>query len=191
VEIDRTRLRVLPKMHAPRKGLTVRSLSHHLALCSGDEICPFWEISVGYSPTREFMNLLVVPWPEVVKPVQFRRVPRKRSGMQNMPNDFGFFQYSAEPEKNDDGEVDPENFVTHVESLCREATSMMGRIDGIVFPELALVPEEFEALREADFTQQIFLVSGVVKGPEGACSSAPVSTVLAFRSPQEYSVAFP
>jgi hypothetical protein len=150
MEIDRTRLRVLPKMHAPSKGLTVRSLSHHLALCSGDEICPFWEISVGYSPTREFMNLLIVPWPETIRPVQFKRVPRKHSGMRNMPNDFGFFQYSPEPEKDDDDEVAPEKLVAHVEDLFREATSMMGRIDGIVFPE---------------FTQKIFLVSGITKVP--------------------------
>jgi len=166
MEVDRTRLRVLPKMHAPSKGLTIRSLSHHLALCSGDEICPFWEISVGYSPTREFMNLLIVPWPETIKPVQFKRVQRRHSGMRNMLNDFGFFQYSPEPEKNDAEEVAPEKFVKHVEGLYHEASSMMGRIDGIVFPELALVPEEFEALREAEFTQKIFLVSGIAKAPE-------------------------
>jgi hypothetical protein len=103
MEIDRTRLRVLPKMHAPSKGLTVRSLSHHLALCFGDEICPFWETSIAYSPNRESMNLLVVPWPETIKPAQFKRVPRKQSGMRNMANDFGFFRYSPEPERNDKG----------------------------------------------------------------------------------------
>lgn len=166
MEIDRTRLRVLPKMHAPSKGLTIRSLSHHLALCSGDEICPYWEISVGYSPAREFMNLLIVPWPETIKPVQFKRVPRKESGMQNMPNDFGFFRYSPEPEREDDKKVATATFVAHVEELYLEAISMMGRIDGIVFPELALVPEEFEALRNAEFTQKIFLVSGIAKGPD-------------------------
>ena len=166
MEIDRTRLRALPKMHAPGKGLTIRSLSHHLALCSGDEICPFWEISVGYSPAREFMNLLIVPWPEIIKPVQFKRVPRKESGMRNMPNDFGFFRYSPDPERDDDEKVAPETFVAYVEELYREAISMMGRIDGIVFPELALVPEEFEALRNAEFTQKIFLVSGIAKAPD-------------------------
>jgi hypothetical protein len=46
---------------------------------------------------------------------------------------------SPEPEKNDDGKVAPERFVAHVAELYREATLMMGRIDGIVFPELALV----------------------------------------------------
>jgi hypothetical protein len=69
IEIDPTRLRILPKMHAPGKGLTIRSLSHHLALCSGDEICPFWETSIAYASQRESLNLLVVPWPERVKPV--------------------------------------------------------------------------------------------------------------------------
>jgi len=166
MEIDRTRLRVLPKMHAPSKGLTVRSLSHHLALCSGDEICPFWETSIAYSPNRESMNLLVIPWPETIKPVQFKRVPRSQSGMRNMPNDFGFFRYKPELERNDDEEVATEKFLVHVEELYREAASMMGRIDGIVFPELALLPEEFDALREAEFTQKIFLVSGIAKASD-------------------------
>jgi hypothetical protein len=163
MEIDRTRLRVLPKMHAPRQGLTIRSLSHHLALCSGDEICPFWETSIAYSPNRESMNLLVIPWPETIKPVQFKRVPRRESGMGNMPNSFGFFRYAPEPERNEEGEIATEEFVNYVEGLYYEATSMMGRIDGIVFPELALVPEQFDALREAEFTQKIFLVSGIAK----------------------------
>lgn len=166
IEIDRTRLRVLPKMHAPKQGLTVRSLSHHLALCSGDEICPFWETSIAYSPNRESMNLLVIPWPETIKPVQFKRVPRRESGMGNMPNNFGFFRYAPEPERNDEEEIVTEEFVNYVEGLYHEATSMMGRIDGIVFPELALVPEQFDALREAEFTKKIFLVSGIAKAPD-------------------------
>jgi hypothetical protein len=161
MEIDRTRLRVLPKMHAPSKGLTIRSLSHHLALCSGDEICPFWETSIAYSANRESMNLLVIPWPETIKPVQFKRVPRNRSGMRNMPNDFGFFGYSPEPERDANGELITGNFVAEIEGLYREASSMLGRIDGIVFPELALVREQFDALRDAEFTQKIFLVSGI------------------------------
>jgi hypothetical protein len=165
-EIDRTRIRVLPKMHAPSKGLTIRSLSHHLALCSGDEICPFWETSIAYSANRESLNLLVVPWPERVKPVQFRRVSRNKSGMRRMPNDFGFFSYTPAPERNDDGEVVPDKFVAHVEALYHEASSMLGRIDGIIFPELALVSEEFDALREAEFTQRVFLVSGIAGSPD-------------------------
>lgn len=162
MEIDPTRLRVLPKMHAPSKGLTIRSLSHHLALCCGDEILPFWETSIAYASQRQSLNLLVIPWPERVKPVQFKRVPRSGSGMRNMPGHFGFFSYAAKP----DGKVAPEAFVAHVEALYREACSMLGRIDGIVFPELALVPEEFDALREAEFTKRAFLVSGIAKAPD-------------------------
>jgi len=166
IEIDRTRLRVLPKMHAPNKGLTIRSLSHHLALCAGDEICPFWETSIAYSANRESLNLLVIPWPETIRPVQFKRVPRNKSGMRNMPNDFGFFEFLPETNRGEDGNIDSESFVAHIEQLYREATAMLGRIDGIVFPELALIPEQFDALREAEFTQKIFLVSGIAKTPD-------------------------
>ena len=74
-----------PKMHAPSKGLTIRSLvtpsgsvlwRRDLSLLGNiDRLCS----------QRESMNLLVVPWPERIKPVQFKRVPRSDSGMRNMP----------------------------------------------------------------------------------------------------------
>jgi hypothetical protein len=37
-EIDRSRLRVLPRMHTPQNGLTERSLSHNLSLCDPSEV---------------------------------------------------------------------------------------------------------------------------------------------------------
>jgi hypothetical protein len=126
IEIDPTRLRILPKMHAPSKGLTIRSLSHHLALCAGDEIYPFWETSIAYASQRNGLNLLVVPWPERVKPVQFQRVPRRGSGMRNMPDNFGFFRYVPEPERNKDGQVTPDGFITHVKRYTAKLSLSWG-----------------------------------------------------------------
>lgn len=114
------------------------------------------------------MNLLVVPWPETIKPMQFKPVPKDKSGMKNMFNDFGFFSYLPSLETRPEGW-----FVDHVKALYEEAVSMLARIDGIIFPELALVREEFEALRAAGFAQRAFLVSGIAKPPnEEAAFSA-------------------
>ena len=38
LEIDPERVRVLPKQHTSQRGITVRSLSHHLALCPATEV---------------------------------------------------------------------------------------------------------------------------------------------------------
>jgi uncharacterized protein YjiS (DUF1127 family) len=168
IEIDPSRTRVLPKMHVPAKGLTIRSLSHHVALCSGDEIFPFWETPITYAGSeRESMNLLVIPWPDAIRPVQFKAVARRDSGMKNMPESFRFFGYDPSPARDEHENVDPSLLLERVEAILREARSMMGRIDGIVFPELALVPEQFEALRKAVFTNRAFLVSGIARSPEG------------------------
>lgn len=165
-EIDKTRVRVLPKMHAPNKGLTIRSLSHHLALCSAEEILPHWESSITYAANRQSMNLLVIPWPDVVRPVQFQRVFRRHTGMRNMPNEFGFFSYSPQLPPDEDLDAHLEEFVNKIEALYDEAKAMLGRVDGIVFPELALVPEQFEALRKQEFTRRAFLVSGIAGAAE-------------------------
>jgi hypothetical protein len=51
-EVHPTRARVLPKMHTPWSGLTIRSLSLYLSLCSADEVSPQW-ITLGSYPERE------------------------------------------------------------------------------------------------------------------------------------------
>jgi hypothetical protein len=168
LEIHPTRLRVLPKMHSPSKGLTIRSLSHHLALCRGDEIFPSWETPITYAGSkRESMNLLLIPWPATIKPVQFKAVPKREAGMLNMADSFRFFRYRPAPSRDESENVDPKSFIKHVEALFSEARSMLGRIDGVVFPELSMVPEEFEALRQVESLKHAFLVAGIAKSAEG------------------------
>ena len=62
-----SRLRVLPELHVPQSGLTVRSLSRNLALCTGEEIRPQWiNIPSPTSPTNPgSFNLLLLPWPRI------------------------------------------------------------------------------------------------------------------------------
>lgn len=75
--IDPTILRVLPKCHTPKVGMTVRSLSHHLSLIPAGDVEPHWYI---FGPQKErgdakpilTLNLLLVPQPRLVLPANFR-----------------------------------------------------------------------------------------------------------------------
>src|ERR1051326_6521771 len=68
--IDPSRARVLPKMHTPQTGLTIRSLSHNVALCPAEDITPEW-FSLATDTQEHALNLLVFPWPLQVSPRQF------------------------------------------------------------------------------------------------------------------------
>ena len=151
--IDPSRARVLPKMHCPQSGLTIRSLSHHLALVLGDEIKPIWNqwsaLDVG-----SHLNLLVVPRPSVVDPVQFRQEAPIRGEMSNIDTDyFGFFSFdhldSCKPT------------IAEIMRLVRAAKQASGGIHGVVLPELALSESDYELLRDKLERQNIFLIAGV------------------------------
>jgi hypothetical protein len=153
-EIHPSRLCVLPKCRTPQNGLTSRSLSHHLAVCSADEIKPQWVMGPYGNAEELSLNLLLVPWPEVVTPKQFSATARTPTEMRNMPPNFGFFRYHHTDKT-------PENVVRVVEDLHTAALAKMGRIDGIVLPEAALSAEQHERLSEAVLRREAFLVSGV------------------------------
>jgi hypothetical protein len=74
VEIDPSRALVLPKMHTPQVGMSIRSLSHHLAYCDAGEVCPRWDTAPKALGARSLV-LLVLPWPLEVLPRQFRENP--------------------------------------------------------------------------------------------------------------------
>jgi hypothetical protein len=153
-EIHPSRLCVLPKCRTPQNGLTSRSLSHHLAVCSADEIKPQWVMSPSGNAEELSLNLLLVPWPEVVTPKQFGATAPTSTEMKNMPPNFGFFEY----QHNDKA---PEIIVRVVEDLHKAAVEKMGRIDGIVLPEAALSAEQHKLLSDAVLRRHAFLVSGV------------------------------
>jgi hypothetical protein len=153
-EIHPSRLCVLPKCRTPQNGLTSRSLSHHLAVCSADEIKPQWVMGPYGNADELSLNLLLVPWPEVVTPRQFGATAPTPTEMRNMPPNFGFFGYQH-------NDKTPENVVRVVEDLHSTAVAKMGRIDGVVLPEAALSPVQHQLLSEAVLRREAFLVSGV------------------------------
>ncbi len=153
-EVHPSRLCVLPKCRTPQNGLTSRSLSHHLALCSADEIKPQWVMGPYGNAEELSLNLLLVPWPELVTPRQFDVTQPTPTEMRNMPQNFGFFGY-----QNNDSS--PQNVVRMVEDLYEAACNKMGRVDGIVLPEAALNAEQHKLLSDAVLRRGVFLVSGV------------------------------
>lgn len=145
-----SRARVLPKLHTPQNGLTIRSLSHHLAFIAGGEIRPYW---YTYSRSQgHCLNLLIVPWPETVKPSQFSSAHPKRGNLLNMADEFGFFTFLPDMKSR----VTP-----RLLSLLKKGKALVGNIDGVVLPELALTEAEFDRASNSILPQGTFLISGV------------------------------
>lgn len=149
-EIHPSRARVLPKMHTPQSGLTIRSLSHHLGYCPGSDMLPFW-YNLAPSARAHSMNLLLVPWPAVVEPSQFFSTKTKKIDDEVHIGGYGLFSFKSGPGPT----------VDYVRSLIVEAERKVGKVGGIVFPELAMSVDEFNKLASAFATPDRFIVAGV------------------------------
>jgi len=147
VEIDPARLRVLPRMHTPQNGLTERSLSLYLSMCETGEVTPRW-LSTPFLQ-HDSINLLLIPWPHEVLVSQFRDVTDTATA--KLRDGFGFFTYDS---------LASEDLIGLVESSHAEAKRKLGRIDGVVLPELSITDEQFQALR-GSLPPECFLVAGV------------------------------
>ncbi len=153
-QISPAQLRVLPKMRTPQSGLTLRSMSHHLALCPASEVSPVWQpSSVPRSRRRRWHNLLLVPWPQTTSLHHFESVDLPGAPLTN---EFAYFRYRRESS--------PEN-ISYIEEKLTEvldtAEKECGEIDGVVFPELSLHPQEFEAVRRIVQRHSAYLIAGV------------------------------
>jgi hypothetical protein len=146
--VHTTRIRVLPKMHTPQTGLTIRSFSHNLALCASDEMRPEWHVFAN-NPKQQRLNLLLVPWPYTVKRDQFAVT----SGRIEMPRKFGFFEYrpratGASPS-------------AKLNELLQRAKKRGLTVDGVILPELALTLSQYKEVSEVVLSQKAFLIAGV------------------------------
>lgn len=149
------RLRVLPKQHTPRGGLTLRSLTHHLSLHIGCEVTPFW-YTVPQTPSDHSLNLLIAPWPLSLCPVQFQPTP---GSLNEMPKKFGFVQFNLDS--------DPEKVAAWTSDLLEAAEKISGPIDGVVFPEGALTVSEYNLVRTTVLAHGAFLIAGVMRNAKG------------------------
>jgi predicted amidohydrolase len=152
-EIHPSRARVLPKMHTPQNGLTIRSLSHYLALCTSNEVVPKWYVT--QKPIREeSINLLLIPWPFRVTPMQFRLAEPAQDEMWNMPDKFRFFTFDHQEIK---------GFRGQIEAIYEAALEQVGEIHGIVLPEMAVSETTCNQLRAFATEKNCFLICGVGK----------------------------
>ena len=145
-EIHPSRAIVLPKAHTPQTGITIRSLTHHLAFYLPGEVTPMWWMQSGVDAGAWCMNVLILPWPRKVAPMHFRAAD---PSLRNMHPQFGFFDCNVR---------EPDEFsVADVVSAWKLAKEQLARAEGdegarihmIVFPELALKPEEPLAIMKA------------------------------------------
>jgi hypothetical protein len=152
--VDPTIVRVLPKCHTPKLGMTVRSLSHHLSLVAAGDVLPQWYVveSRRKDPAvklKRNLNLLLIPLPRLVLPDDFREAD---GPIQNMDaGQFGFFTYDAQSVAS-----------AHVIGLFERASAMLSPIDGVILPELSLSEEEYIKLKTAIVDERkAFLIAGV------------------------------
>ena len=133
------RVRVLPKLRPPESGITLRSLSHHLAV-DRSEVETRWYFAPGAGPhaaegTGRFSALLV-PFPREIHASDFHPTPGPLLNMDRSRYDF--FEY--EPQE-------PLEFA-ELERLVQVAKRHVGQVDALILPEAALAEAEVEPLQE-------------------------------------------
>lgn len=172
LRIHPSRLRVLPKSQTPKSGLSLRSLSHHLALCPPIDIAANWHMQACVSELNEtYCNILLVPWPFRIQPSQFKPVPLNDDDSESLPYNTGWFQYT--PIETDLGKL-----ISLVEELVLQARRDVGPVTLIVFPELALTLSQFETLKSKFVKDGIGLIAGVLTTSAGIWSENSVRFAL-------------
>ena len=164
------RVRVLPKLRPPESGITLRSISHNLAL-DRSEVRTSWlrapaPRSDVPASQRERLTLLLVPFPSNVHANDFRPI---RGPILNMDSRrFGFFEY-APTELLD---------LDRILALVASAQRRVGAVDAVVLPEAALdesvVPELQERLGDVGVP---YLIAGVRRS---ATEDEPFATNYAY-----------
>jgi hypothetical protein len=148
-DVGASRIRVLPKLHTPQSGMTIRSLTHHLAFCTTADVKPQW-FRLPVREAGDRLHVVVVPFPYNLKRSQFRKATGK---LENMPAQFGFFAYQPNA-------VARVGFVT---KLIQRAHIRTGQaVDLVIFPELSLTEAQHAKLcKEITFRGRAALIAGV------------------------------
>lgn len=135
--IDTSRLRVMPKAHDPVSGMTLRSLTHNLALWDRTEVEPSWNNLFITGFQEEGINLLLFPWPLSIMPKAFYEAPERKE--LRYPKRVGLFEYDVQFS---DADVD------RIIEIVKEAQSRLGKIHGIIFPEVSMSLNDFRKMQE-------------------------------------------
>lgn len=128
--------RVLPKVHTPQVGMTLRSLTHYLSFCSKCEVAAAWYPIQAKLATKIdaslLVNLLIVPYPYENQARSFLPSPSTVLGRGCLPDEFGFFDYRPPPA----GTWIQNDFKELMKKHRHE------EIHGVIFPEASLSSKE-------------------------------------------------
>jgi hypothetical protein len=169
--IHPSRACVLPKEHTPSIGMTLRSLTHHIALIPPAPVVARWRPAVG--EVRTTINLLLVPWPERVKPHQFRAVESADLAGHMDPRHFRYFTFDPAASRVSLGEVE-----LLVEKARSDVIGRDGRLDAVLFPEASLRPDDPDRLAVGLNTMIIGGIGAPAHGSELGTNSACVRIPL-------------
>ena len=147
--LEADRVRVLPKTRTPRAGISIRSLSHHLAVYQGETRIA-WSARQFRDDAQEQerrLNLMLFPWPDVIHPRAFR--PGRQDGWATVEIVF--------PEA-------PHAVADRVRRALDVARNRGLVTHGVVFPEAALTESEFDAVVAALGPEDPWMVLAGVRG---------------------------
>lgn len=153
------RVRVLPKLRPPASGITLRSLSHHLAF-DRSEVEVRWVVAPPTGLTAraaDRLTLLLVPHPALIRVSDFVQVSGPLANMDE--SHYGFYEFAPEER------FDPEEAIRLVERARRH----VGDVDVLVLPEGALDEREVPRLQRLLADAGVpYLIAGVRQpAPEG------------------------
>lgn len=156
------RMSVLPKSLTATVGISLQSLSHHLALISG-EVQAYWnDIKIdSQDPThrqKSHLNILIVPYPYSIESGQFF----VKDDAPHIPKSAKYFGYLPKPEL---------DYILEItKGLIIKSISSAHEVDLIVFPEATFKHDIFiEFLREMNkffeklnLKQKPVIIAGVI-----------------------------
>ena len=153
-EVPSEKAVVLPKQHTPQVGLTLRSLTHNLALCPAGEVTPSWQIplSLRKDESLDLMNLLLLPWPLDISVKEFEIVP-DRGDFLPLADPYRYFSFRRQA-----GQL---QFKAFIEAALEQAKRFVGRVHAIVLPELALTFQEYLEAERVALREQALLIAGI------------------------------
>lgn len=140
---------ILPKARAAQIGVTLRSLSHNLALLPArGSVRATWDWQYQQSDQlkdteRRAFNLLIVPYPYEISISCFEPTSVAKAGKKS-----GRFKYSSKCGKKleDGSEIRKiDDFLKRIHELTKE---QVGTVHGVVLPELSLTALEFQNVVE-------------------------------------------
>lgn len=186
---------VQPKTLTSQNGFTVRSLSHHLALLPPiGEVATSWFYGMHAEWKEEDylrpLNLLLIPFPYAIDGNAFvpggHAIGPGPSGADDILRDrWRFFAVRQSWLMNNKQPISARALSNFFYALMREAEKDVGRIDGIILPELALDQVRAEQISRILASRrpslQLFICGTSLPTKDGSLSSNSAFTKICFQ----------